>query len=205
MKIKVVAENIDKLWGAFEKEKEYLVVAMIITTSSNIIEVYCKDGDNVARKNSIEFFDVVDPRISKYWVIKRNTQNDIILAPAPFKDELYFDNLIDNDYDCVQLFDYWTNILKNEWECLLTDVRGLVKKGSLIGKYVYIEDNKEKLGGYSLIILNAYNTPTNDENAELKWFSSVDELKKYFIDAGLEVLWIVDPPEESRSPNNSSV
>jgi hypothetical protein len=100
--------------------KQYLVLALEFISESNfygrgvLIEAIDDFGDWAMFP--LLLFDVVDPRLSRYWIAQKTKDNSLMLGPPSFFRRYYHDDLTDGAPEIVADFRQVTALLEAEYE-----------------------------------------------------------------------------------------
>ncbi|MEM7086259.1 MAG: hypothetical protein AAF489_08765 [Bacteroidota bacterium] len=80
---------------------EYLVYGLTFTPNSNYAQIY---HNNNLISVPMSLFEIIDDRVSKYWVIKQNEEGTIFLWPEEFFKEYFHDDLSEGVSEIVRTF-----------------------------------------------------------------------------------------------------
>ncbi|CAM3723034.1 hypothetical protein POKO110462_17115 [Pontibacter korlensis] len=93
--------------------KLYLVYGVQINADGSRYIDYFSDSGNLAQA-PLEFFDVIDGKVSKYWQLKIWSSNDVTLWPAIFYQDYFHDDLSEAVEEVVKGFEEIKNLLEEE-------------------------------------------------------------------------------------------
>jgi hypothetical protein len=93
--------------------KYYLVYGIQFYADGSRSIDYVSDSDNLAQA-PLEFFEVIDNKVSKYWQLKIWSSNDVTLWPPIFYQEYFHDDLSEAVDDVVIGFKELKELLEEE-------------------------------------------------------------------------------------------
>ncbi len=88
--------------------EEYLVLGLYIDKEPYVY-IY-EDGHLFPVP--LDLFEIIDNRISKYWIIKNYKDGSIVIQPKEFFRDFFHDDLLEGNEQSVKVF----NRIKNEME-----------------------------------------------------------------------------------------
>jgi hypothetical protein len=99
-------------------EKEYLVIGLQFSTNTKIhgtgVWVHLVSDYGHLTWAPISLFEVVDPRVSRYWEIRMTTPGVVTLWPALLYTEFFHEDLADGQSVKVREFQRLQELLKAE-------------------------------------------------------------------------------------------
>ena len=85
-----------------------------LTFSRNILYYYIFDGDHIYEVPS-QLFKIVDPRVSKYWKLKIDSENKT-LWPSLFYEDLFLENMMEREKKERKEFEELKILMEKEFD-----------------------------------------------------------------------------------------
>jgi hypothetical protein len=114
MKVRCLSNQVGKIRYRITVGREYVVLGIAHSCGTTDTHFWIKDDPgNYFVPTPSNLFEIVDPKVSSYWIVKIDL-NTVVISAREFMEPLFLDGLTNLDDECVSVFRRVSSILEAE-------------------------------------------------------------------------------------------